>query len=344
MAAFLRFLATAAVALPLLGAAADPAGDRATLARVSSPPILIAACSRLVVALGATTAWNAPAPRDVGRDADAVAIVAFLHSRKDVATRARCARDLAVQTNLRLVEVTRTERHSAYGPDAIAAIITLLTASDAKVRIAASKALYGMQSTPIGPALLRVAQCDADPRVKDAAFRALPWPMRADVAATDDAGAYRRAIASALRANDPIVVPGALVALAGLDGLNADRTLRRFAGSPNVTIRAGAIDAYDAMMAYNPSIVRFMESRLTDPSPVVRDAVMSRLFMMADYHAIPAIRRLAATAPTRAERKSAAEFARAVQSQPDMSKNIHRNLHPQRPHRTSIYTAGGAAM
>ena len=251
MGAFSRFLATTAIALPLLGVSAAPEDDRATLARVSSPPILIAACSRLVIALGATTAWNAPAPRDAARDADAAAIVAFLHSRKDVATRGRCARDFAVQTSIRLIELSKTERHSAYGPDAVAAIITLLAAPDAKMRIAATKALYGIQAPPAGPALLRAAQRDADPRVKDAAFRSLRWSMRADVAVNHDAPAYRRAIASALRANDPIIVPGALVALAGLDGLNADRTLRHSARSPNATIRAGAIDAYDTMM---PSI------------------------------------------------------------------------------------------
>ncbi|MDQ6943904.1 MAG: hypothetical protein M3169_15505 [Candidatus Eremiobacteraeota bacterium] len=227
-----------------------------------------------------------------------------------------------------MIDIGKGEWHSAYGTDATDAVLTLLHAPEAEMRIAACKALYGMRPRPVGRALLRVAQTDADPRVKAAAFRSLHWPMRADIIATHDAASYRRAIATALYANDPIVVPGALLALAGLDGLNADRTLRIFAGSPNATIRAGAIDAYDAMMTYDPSIERFIESRLTDPSPVVRDAVMRRLFMMADHHAIPAIQTLARTAPTKSERKSAAEFARAVQSQPDMSKNLHERTHP----------------
>jgi len=314
----------AAMTIGLLAAApAQDAGDRAALARVSSPSLLIAACNRLIVALGATTPYGAPAPRDAERDADAAAVIAFLHSGHDVATRGRCAHDFAARTNVHFIDVGKSEWHSAYGFDAANAVITLLQAPDAEMRIAASKALYGIQPRPVGRALLHVAQTDADPRVKEAAFRSLPWPMRNDIALTHDAASYRRAIASALQVNDPIVVPGALVALAGLDGLNADRTLRILARSPNATIRASAIDAYDAMMAFDPSIVRFMESRLTDSSPVVRDAVMRRLFMMADHHAIPAILRLAATAPTRAERANASEFARAVKSQPDMSTNIH---------------------
>lgn len=323
MSTFRRSAATAAMALGLLAAAPPQADDRATLARASSPSILYPACDRLVVALIAQTAYGAPAPRDAERDADAAAVIAFLHSGHDVATRGRCARDFAARTNVHVIDIGKSEWHSAYGTDATDAVITLLHAPDAEMRIDACKALHNMLSRPIGRALLHAAQTDTDPRVKDAAFRSLPWPMRADVNATHDAVSYRRAIVSALHANDPIVVPGALLALAGLDGLNADRTLRSFAGSPNATIRAGAIDAYDAMMAFDPSIVRFIESRLTDPSPVVRDAVMQRLFMMADHHAIPAIQTLARTAPTKTERKSAAEFARAVRSQPDMSKNIH---------------------
>lgn len=325
MGSITRSVAAASLALALLAAAPQPtsAADRDMLARASSPAILIAACNRLVAALGATTPYGVPPPRDPERDADAAAVIAFLHSAHDAATRGQCARDFAARTTQHAVDIGKSEWHSAYGVDAIDAVITLLHAPQTVMRLAACKALAGMQLPPVGPALLHVAQTDTEPHVKEAAFRSLPWPMRNDIALTHDAAKYRRAIAAALRANDPVVVPGALVAIAGLDGLTADPTLRTFARSPNATTRAAAIDAYDAMMAFNPSIVHFIESRLSDPSPIVRTSVMERLFMMADHHAIPAIRRLAATAPTKAERKSAADFARAVQSQPDMSKNIH---------------------
>lgn len=325
MNTFRRSAATAAITAMALGllAAAAPQADRATLARASSPSIIYAACDRLVIALGAKTAYGDPAPRDAERDADAAAVIAFLHSGHDVTTRGHCARDFAIRTTAHAIDAEKQEWHSAYGPDAVDAVITLLRAPDATMRIAASKALYGLQPRPVGSALLHAAKTDPDARVKAAAFRALPWSMRADIATTHDATPYRQTIASALRTNDQVIVPGALVALAGLDGVKADATLRRFARSPNATIRAGAIDAYDTMMEFNPSIMHFVESRLSDPSPLVRNSVMGRLFMMADHHAIPAIRRLAATAPTKAERKSAAEYARAVQSQPDMSRNIH---------------------
>ncbi len=310
------------MALGLL-AAAPPQADRDALARASSPSIVYAACDRLVIALGAKTADGAPAPRDAERDADAAAVIAFLHSGHDVTTRGHCARDFAFRTTAHAIDADKQERHSAYGPDAVDAVITLLHAPDATMRIAASKALYGLQSGPVGPALLHAAQTDADARVKAAAFRSLPIPMRADIATTHDEAAYRRTIATALRTNDQIVVPGALVALAGLDGINADATLRRFARSPNATIRAGAIDAYDTIMEFNPSVIRFIESRLADPSSDVRDAVMLRLFRMGDHNAIPAIQHLANSAPTAAERKSAAEYARALKNQPNLTANLH---------------------
>ena len=318
MRTFLRSAAIGTLAVGLLAAAPQSSASdaRTALARSSSPPILIAACNRLAAALVASTEYGGEAPRDPERDADAAAVIAFLHSRHDVATRGPCARAFAMRTNAHMIDAAKREWHSAYGADAVDAVITLLHAPDAEMRIAASRALYGMPARPVGPVLLRVAQTDADSRVKAAAFRSLPLTMRADIATNHNAAIYRRTIISALRTNDPVVLPGALVALAGLDGVNADRTLRHYARSPKPAVRAGAIDAYDTMMEFNKGIIRFIESRLADPSPDVRDAVMLRLYRMGDEHAIPAILHLAASAPTHAERQSAADYAHALKSQP----------------------------
>ncbi len=301
-----------AIAQPAVAAAENVSAEIAVLKHSSNTQELFGACASLVPALFVTTPILVKATSSPNGDAALAALKTFLLTGHNNAARIRCARRVASAYMQSVDPAHFSVTYSPYAEQANAAILAMFGDRDPDVRVGAAYALWGLSSAIDGRALLQHANSDPSPAVVAASFQNMFWGMKTDVAASHDEKAYDDAIARGLDSSNPDVIAGALTAYSALHGLAADTALRRYARDKRATVRLGAIAAYDAMMAYNTSIMRFLESRLRDPNIDVRDRVMLELMRMGDEHAIPAIENLARTAPTAAERASAAAYARTM--------------------------------
>lgn len=314
-----RALIVAALTFPavLLPAAAgeNPSDNIAVLKGSSNTQQLITACKNLMPGLFVTARYPSTANQSAATDPALNALTDFLLRGRNTTARISCARWLKSTQFQSMDAAGHWETYSPYADRANAILLQMLENSDPSIRVGAANALWGISRAENGRALLRHASADPNSDVAAASFMNLFWGMQADIAATHDRSAYDNAIARGLQSNYENVVAGALSAYGGLHGVSADATLRRYALDKRAAVRLGAIAAYDALMAYNSSITRFLESRLNDPNIDVRDRVMLELMRMSDVHALPAIEKLARTAPTAAERASASAYAAAIKKE-----------------------------
>lgn len=301
----------AGLVLPASAKTEDVAANVAILQHSSNSQQLIDACRNLTSALYVTVPAGTSGRSSPNGDAAFAAMTMFVQAGHDTQARVRCARYLG---NISLVgiEPPNLKTYSPYADQAIAVLFGLFKDRDPLIRAGAAKALWAIRSPAVGQALLHQANTDPSPIVVGAAFQTMFWAMKADVAATHDAQAYDDSIARGLRSKSSEIVVGALSAYGALHGIQADPTLRKYALDKRPAVREGAVAAFESMMAYNTSITDFLESRLSDPDINVRDRVMLELMRMGDTHALPAIQRLARTAPTAGERASAAAYARTM--------------------------------
>jgi HEAT repeat protein len=165
-------------------------------------------------------------------------------------------------------------------PGAIDAVIALFVDPDPHLRAGAARALWGVPDTKAGRTLLHVALTDRVPYVREAGFENLAWPMVYDIARNRDKALYAAGISKGLRSPDSHDVGGALSAIAFLDKQQAEPVLRRYALDPRPAVRVAAIHAFEDLMYQSAGIKAFLKSRLSDPSPAVREAVSEQL---ADY-------------------------------------------------------------
>ncbi|HET9393078.1 MAG TPA: HEAT repeat domain-containing protein [Candidatus Rubrimentiphilum sp.] len=302
----------AGLALPASAKTVDVSAYAATLQHSSNSQQLIDACRNLTSALYVTVPIGTSGQSSPNGDAALAAMTKFVQSGHNTQARVRCARYLG---NISLVgmEPPNLKTYSPYADQAIAVLFALFKDRDPLIRAGAANALWGIRSPAVGQALLHLANTDPSPIVVGAAFQTMFWAMKADIAANHDAQAYDDSIARGLRSIDSDVVVGALSAYGALHGFQANSVLRTYAASDKrPAVREGAIAAFESMMEWNKSITDFLESRLSDPDINVRDRVMLELMRFGDYHALPAIQRLAKTAPTAQERASAAAYAKAM--------------------------------
>ncbi|MBV9269669.1 MAG: HEAT repeat domain-containing protein [Candidatus Eremiobacteraeota bacterium] len=271
------------------------------------------ACESLASDLLQHTSVAAKSVRTETGDRAFSALRQFILMGTDNRARAQCARDLVDASSLIALDKDGRKISSGYGNAAITVAIQLLRDSNTQMRISGTKALYGISEPSVGRALLRIARIDPSNPVRSAAFYNMVLSMKADVVTTHDEAAYKTAISQALKNRDTAIVVSGLYAYAGLYGMSADTVLRRYAADARPQVRAGAIAAYDGMMGSNNSMERFIESRLNDPDASVRSQVLLRLLRMGDTHALPAMKRLARTAPTGTERKEAEQYIRALE-------------------------------
>jgi HEAT repeat protein len=311
----LRILAAVVLSLALSQAAnatQNIAADIGTLKTSSDTRQLFDACNRLVSSLFVTTPILAKVSSSPNGPAALAALKTFVLSGRNSVARIRCARPLAQATMQSVDPAHFSVTYSPYAEQANAIVLSLFGDPDPEIRVGAANALWGIHNAIDGRALLMHANSDPSPIVVAASFRNLLWGMQADIAASDNAKSYDDAIARGLHSRHEDVISGALTAYASLHSLQADPVLRRYALDRRAGVRLGAITAYDFMMAYNKSIMAFLETRLSDPSVDVRDRVMLELMRMGDEHALPAIDKIARTAPTAEERASAAAYARTI--------------------------------
>lgn len=310
-----------AIAIPAIAATENVAADAAILKHTSNTQQLIDACSRLLSPLFVTTPIIYTAHSSPNGEAALAAMKTFVLYGHNTLARIRCARYLGNTSILSYEPAKLSKSYIPYADRANAIILALFDDRDPALRAGAAKALWGIPSVEDGHALLRQANTDPAPAVVAASFNNMFWGMKADISASHDEQAYDSAISRGLHSKDQDVIAGALTAYAGLHSINADKTLRVYALDKRPAVRLGAIAAYDTMMAYNESITDFLESRLSDPNSDVRDRVMLELMRMSDTHALPAIEQLARTAPTAAERASAAAYAKTMKK--DAAANSH---------------------
>jgi hypothetical protein len=309
------------IAQPAIAATADVSANIATLKGSSSTQQLIDACNQLVPALFVTTPIIVKATSSPNGEAALAALKAFIITGHNKTARIRCARRVA-SANMQSIDPAHfTSTYSPYAEHANAAVLAMFGDPDPDVRVGAAYALWGISSAIDGRALLQHANSDPSPEVVAASFQNMLWGMKADIRASQNEKTYDDAIARGLDSPNADVIAGALTAYSSLHGLAADPVLRRYALDKRAAVRLGAITAYDSMMAYNTSIQRFLESRLSDTNVDVRDRVMLQLMRTGDEHAIPAIEKLARSAPTAAERASAAAYARTMKK--DALANRH---------------------
>jgi len=289
--------------------AIDGPSDRAILSGASESAARIDACRRLITPVFKAAAAQEPisgAPK-----ANLDAMKRFVLSTRDARSRFRCARYLAnVQT------VAPEAATSEYARAANRIVLTMFQSPNPQVRTDAANALWGTRYPQNGGALLWHALHDRSPTVAAASFRNLVWPMRADIVVSHGRAAYAAAITQGLKSKNDGVVGAALSAYAALYQSTADAFLRRYALDKRDVVRLGAIDAYDLIGQIRAGMVPFIESRLSDSSPVVRKSVMLQLFRWGDHHAMAEIERLSKTAPTAKERSLAREYADALKKQP----------------------------
>jgi hypothetical protein len=310
-----------AITIPAIATTETVAADAAILRHASNARQLIDACGRLVSSLFVTTPIFFTVHASADGEAALAAMKAFVLSGHNTPARIRCARYLGNTSIVSYEPASFSKSYSPYADRANAVVLALFDDPNATVRAGAAKALWGIRSAKDGQALLQEANTDPAPAVVAASFTNMFWGMKADISASHDEQAYDSAISRGLHSKDQDVIAGALTAYAALHGIDADETLRTYALDKRSTVRLGAITAYDSMMAYNKAITNFLESRLSDPDIDVRDRVMLELMRMGDTHALPAIEELARTAPTAAERASAAAYAKTMQK--DAAANSH---------------------
>jgi hypothetical protein len=286
-----------------------------TLTTASDPALLEWSCGRLVTSLMQENLDGSPPSRNPQRDASFAAIRTFLQSSRPARARVACARRLyGVRYPLRDVSNGRTVA-SAYGDLADEVVLGMLSDPLPGVRAGAAGAMWSSTVSKDGHVLLLQAQADSSPEVVAACLKNMASPMNADIAANHDGGLYDRTIERMLRSDDAVIVGGALHAYVARHGTGADSTLRRFTVDKRPLVRREAIDAYAGFPIFSDAMARFMESRLNDPDPAVRVAVYDRLFQMGDHRALPALERIAQTAPTKAQRTAARDAAVSIRTE-----------------------------
>jgi len=313
----LRAILTTALCLGLAQSAtaapANVSANAAILKQSSNTQALVDACRNLVPAMFVTTPYLTKATSSPNGEAALTAIKTFILTGHNAQARIRCAGAVGSASSVTMADPrTRSMTYTPYADRVNEAILAMFKDPDPAIRVGAADALWGVRSPAVGRALLHIAKTDPNTSVVAAAFQTMFWSMKADVSATHDNQAYDQAIARGIGSNNVDVVAAALTAYGALHGLAADKLLRGYALDKRAGVRLGAIAAYDALMAYNTSIANFLESRLSDPNVDVRDRVMLQLMRIGDLHALPAIDKLARTAPTAAERASAAAYAKTM--------------------------------
>ncbi len=304
-------------------AATDVAANVAVLKHSTDTQQLIDACGKLFAPMFVSARiGSSPGPTADGKAALA-GIKDFVLHGHNTRARIRCARYLGNASIQSYDPGTLSKTYSPLAGDANAVLLTLLEDPSPALRIGAANAMWGVGITANGRALLRHADTDPDRDVVAASFQNMFWAMKADVATSHDAEAYDTVIQRGLSSNREDVVVAALMAYAGLHGPSAEPTLRHFALDRRAAVRAGAISAFGDMTRFTKSVIAFIESRLTDSSAEVRDAVMLSLMRFGDVNALPAIDRLAKTASTARERRSAAAYAKAIRK--DAANNARLN-------------------
>lgn len=313
LAAVLSIMCTASAAASMSQADAIRA-----LATSTDGSTLERACQTLRPALSVTVPIRSVPATNANGDEALRAYTRFLTSQRNAQIRIKCMQSLRNISGVFIDPQKGVKSVSPYAADASALVRQILHSDPSvEMRAAAADVLWGSIIPDDGAALLQSAQHDPSPVVRGASFRNMLWPARADIARSHDLASYDTAIAAALLSPDPHIVGGALIARASLHGLAADAAIRPYALDSRPFVRQSAIDAYDYMGAYSPSVACFIESRLSDPDPDVRSSVLLRLFRMGDHAALPAIRRLAQDAPSQEERQEAAQYVRAFANQPD---------------------------
>ena len=302
-----------AFAQPALAEPANISADVAVLKQSSDTQALINSCRHLIPAMFVTTPYLTKATSSPNGETALTALKTFILTGHNAAAQIRCARDLGSASHVQVADPpTRSMTYSPYADHANEAILAMFNDPNPAIRVGAANAMWGVSVAADGRALLRHADSDPDPAVVAASFQNLYWGMKADVDASHDEIAYDTVIARGLNSSNVNVIAAALTGYGGLHSIAADKTLRRYALDKRAAVRLGAIAAYDSLMVYNKSITDFLETRLSDPNIDVRDRVMLELMRMGDEHALPAIDKLARTAPTADERSSAAGYAKTI--------------------------------
>ncbi|HEV2261920.1 MAG TPA: HEAT repeat domain-containing protein [Candidatus Rubrimentiphilum sp.] len=301
LAAFIIVSLVVVAWTPAQAATVNVPANIAVLEHSANPQQLIDACKALVPKISIENS-----------EAAFAAVKQFILSGHNTHARNACARTLSTISILSFGRDKNSRNYSPYVSRANDVLLTMLENRNPAIRVGAANAMWGALIADDGRALLRHANGDSDQAVVAASLQNMHWGMVADVAITHDAQAYDNAIARSLHSGDEDILIAALSAYGGLHRLGAVPLLSRYALDKRPAVRAGAIAAFGAMQMYNKQVLAFIESRLADPNIDVRYAVMLQLMRFGDSNALPAIEKLARTAPTAKERASAAEYAKAI--------------------------------